>query len=315
VNNLFAYIIKRLLWLIPVVIGVSLILFGIMQLVPGNPAAMMLGTNATPEAVEALNEKFGFNEPFHVRYFLMLRNFLTGELDSIYYGDEVINIISRRLTATIELGLLSMIIAVLVAIPTGVIAAVKKNSLFDLVSMFIATIGISVPAFFTGIIFIYIFSVYLPFLPSSGYGGRIWTLSGLRHLILPAFALSTVMIASTSRITRSSMLDIMKEDYLVTARSKGVAEKVIILKHAFRNALIPIITNIGNQLAMMFGGAILIESVFAWPGVGRLAVNAVEARDQPLVFGSILILSILFVLVNLLVDIIYVFINPRISYK
>lgn len=312
---MFAYIIKRLLWLIPVVIGVSLILFGIMQLVPGNPAAIMLGTNATPEAIEALNEKFGFNEPFHIRYYLMLKNFLSGELDSIYYGDEVLNIISRRLTATIELGVLSLIIAVLVAIPTGVIAAVKKNSVFDLISMFIATIGISVPAFFTGIIFIYLFSVYFQIFPSSGYGGRIWTLSGLRHLILPSFALSTVMIASTSRLTRSSMLDIMKEDYLVTARSKGVAEKVIILKHAFRNALIPIITNIGNQLAMMFGGAILIESVFAWPGVGRLAVKAVEYRDQPLVFGSILILSILYVLVNLLVDIIYVFINPRISYR
>jgi peptide/nickel transport system permease protein len=315
VNKLFAYIIKRLLWLIPVVIGVSLILFGIMQLVPGNPAAIMLGTNITPEAVAALNEKFGFNEPFYVRYFLMHKNFLTGELDSIYYGDKVINIIGRRMTATIELGSLSLIIAVLIAIPTGVIAAVKKNSLFDLFSMFIATIGISVPAFFTGIIFIYLFSVYFQILPSSGYGGRFWTLSGLRHLILPAFSLSTVMIASTSRLTRSSMLDIMKEDYLVTARSKGVAEKIIILKHAFRNALIPIITNIGNQLAMMFGGAILIESVFAWPGVGRLAVKAVEFRDQPLVFGSILILSMLYVVVNLMVDIIYVFINPRISYK
>ncbi|WP_290766499.1 ABC transporter permease [Halanaerobium sp.] len=314
-NNLFAYIIKRLLWLIPVVIGVSLILFGIMQLVPGNPAAIMLGTNVTPEAIEALNEKFGFNEPFHVRYFLMLKNFLTGELDSIYYGDKVINIIGRRMTATIELGTLSLIIAVLIAIPTGVIAAVKKDSLFDLLSMFIATVGISVPAFFTGIIFIYLFSVYFQIFPSSGYGGRIWTLNGMKHLILPAFSLSTVMIASTSRLTRSSMLDIMKEDYLVTARSKGVAEKVIILKHAFRNALIPIITNIGNQLAMMFGGAILIESVFAWPGVGRLAVKAVEFRDQPLVFGSILILSMLYVVVNLLVDIIYVFINPRISYK
>ncbi|SDH06452.1 ABC transporter permease [Halanaerobium congolense] len=312
---MFAYIIKRLLWLIPVVIGVSLILFGIMQLVPGNPAAIMLGTNVTPEAIEALNEKFGFNEPFHVRYFLMLKNFLTGELDSIYYGDKVINIIGRRMTATIELGTLSLIIAVLIAIPTGVIAAVKKDSLFDLLSMFIATIGISVPAFFTGIIFIYLFSVYFQIFPSSGYGGRIWTLNGMKHLILPAFSLSTVMIASTSRLTRSSMLDIMKEDYLVTARSKGVAEKVIILKHAFRNALIPIITNIGNQLAMMFGGAILIESVFAWPGVGRLAVKAVEFRDQPLVFGSILILSMLYVVVNLLVDIIYVFINPRISYK
>jgi peptide/nickel transport system permease protein len=315
VNLVFAYIVKRLLWLIPVLIGVSLILFVIMEMVPGDPASIMLGTNITPEAVEALNEKFGFNEPFHIRYFLMLKNFVTGELNSIYYNDQVINIISRRLTATVELGVLSLLIAVIVAIPTGVLAAVKKNSVFDLISMFIATIGISVPAFFTGIIFIYIFSVYIPILPSSGYGGRFWTISGLRHLILPSFALSTVMIASTSRLTRSAMLDIMKEDYLVTARSKGVAEKKIILKHAFRNALIPIITNIGNQLAMMFGGAILIESVFAWPGVGRLAVKAVEYRDQPLVFGSILILSILYVTVNLLVDLLYVFINPRISYK
>ncbi|WP_245750849.1 ABC transporter permease [Halanaerobium salsuginis] len=314
-NCLFAYIIKRLLWLIPVMIGVSLILFGIMQLVPGNPAAIMLGTNVTPEAVQALNEKFGFNKPFHIRYFLMLKNFLTGELDSIYYNDQVLSIVERRLTATVELGLVSLIIAILIAIPTGVIAAVKKNSVFDLLSMFVATIGISVPAFFTGIIFIYLFSVYFQIFPSSGYGGPIWTLSGLQHLILPAFALSTVMIASTSRLTRSAMLDVMKEDYLVTARSKGVAEKMIILKHAFRNALIPIITNVGNQLAMMFGGAILIESVFAWPGVGRLAVKAVEYRDQPLVFGSILILSLLYVVVNLIVDLVYVLINPRISYK
>jgi peptide/nickel transport system permease protein len=286
-----------------------------MQLVPGNPAAIMLGTNVTPEAVQALNEKFGFNKPFHIRYFLMLKNFLTGELDSIYYNDQVLSIVERRLTATVELGLVSLIIAILIAIPTGVIAAVKKNSVFDLLSMFVATIGISVPAFFTGIIFIYLFSVYFQIFPSSGYGGPIWTLSGLQHLILPAFALSTVMIASTSRLTRSAMLDVMKEDYLVTARSKGVAEKMIILKHAFRNALIPIITNVGNQLAMMFGGAILIESVFAWPGVGRLAVKAVEYRDQPLVFGSILILSLLYVVVNLIVDLVYVLINPRISYK
>ena len=310
-----AYIIKRLLWLIPVIIGMSLILFGIMQLIPGNPAAIILGTNVSQEAVEALNEQFGLDEPLYVQYFLMLKNFLTGELDSIYYGEKVITLVKSRLAATVELGLFSLVIAVFIAIPTGLIAAVKKDSLFDLLSMFIATIGISVPAFFTGIVFIYLFSVYFPIFPSSGYGGHIWTLSGLKHLVLPAFSLSTVMIASTSRLTRSSMLDVMKEDYLRTARSKGAAEKIVILKHAFRNALIPIITNIGNQLAMMFGGAILIESVYAWPGVGRLAVKAVEYRDQPLVFGSILVLSILYVLVNLLVDIIYVFINPRISYK
>ncbi|ADQ15634.1 ABC transporter permease [Halanaerobium hydrogeniformans] len=311
---MFVYILKRMLWLIPVLIGVSLILFGIMELVPGDPATIMLGTNVTPAAVEALNEKFGFNEAFHVRYFLMLRNFLTGELNSIYYNDQVISIIGRRLTATIELGLLSLVIAVMVAIPTGVIAAVKKNSVFDFVSMLFATIGISVPAFFTGIIFIYLFSVRFRIFPSSGYGGPFYTLNGMRHLILPALALSTVMIASTSRLTRSSMLDVMKEDYLLTARSKGLKEKAIILKHAFRNALIPVLTNIGNQLAMMFGGAILIESVFAWPGVGRLAVRAVEYRDQPLVFGSILILSTLFVISNLVIDLLYVLINPRISY-
>ena len=311
---MFGYILKRMLWLIPVLIGVSLILFGIMELVPGDPATIMLGTNVTPEAVEALNEKFGFNEPFHIRYFLMVRNFLTGELNSIYYNDQVISIVGRRLTATVELGLLSLIIAVMVAIPTGVIAAVKKNSVFDFISMVFATIGISVPAFFTGIIFIYLFSVRFRIFPSSGYGGPFYTLNGIRHLILPSLALSTVMIASTSRLTRSSMLDIMKEDYLLTARSKGLNEKVIILKHAFRNALIPVLTNIGNQLAMMFGGAILIESVFAWPGVGRLAVRAVEYRDQPLVFGSILILSTLYVIINLFIDLLYVLINPRISY-
>ncbi|MFW6295135.1 MAG: ABC transporter permease, partial [Halanaerobium sp.] len=202
---MFVYIVKRLLWLIPVLIGISIILFLIMEMVPGDPASIMLGTNITQEAVEALNEKFGFNKPVHIRYFLMLKNFFTGELESIYYNDQVINIISRRLTATIELGVFSLLIAVLVAIPTGVIAAVKKNSIFDLISMFIATIGISVPAFFTGIILIYIFSVYIPILPSSGYGGRFWTISGLRYLILPSFSLSTVMMASTSRLTRSAM--------------------------------------------------------------------------------------------------------------
>ncbi len=300
--------------MIPVLIGVSLILFGIMQLVPGDPATIMLGTKATPETVEALNKKFGFNKPFYIRYFLLVKNFLTGELDSIYYHAKVIDIIGQRLHATIELGVLSLLISVVIAIPTGVIAAVKRNSIFDLISMFFATIGISVPSFFTGLILIYLFSVFFKVFPSSGYGGPIWTWQGLEHIILPAFALSTVMIASTSRLTRSAMLEIMKEDYLVTARSKGVAEKLVILKHAFRNALIPIITNIGNQVAMMFGGAILIETVFAWPGVGRLAVKAVQYRDQPLVFGSILILSFIYVVVNLLVDLLYVFINPRISY-
>ncbi|MDZ7672687.1 MAG: ABC transporter permease [Halanaerobiales bacterium] len=312
---MFGYIIKRLLWIIPVLIGVSLILFGIMQLIPGDPASVLLGPKASQEAVDTLNERFGLNKPIYTQYYLLMKNFITGNLESIYYRVTVISIILDKLKATIELGLTSLVIAVVLAIPIGIVAAVKKNSFFDYFSMMLATLGISVPVFFTGIILIYIFSVNFNLLPSSGYGGSLLTVQGWRHIILPAVSLSSILIASTSRLTRSSMLDILQEDYIRTARAKGLKEKIVINKHAFKNAMIPVITNIGNQMALLFGGAILTETVFAWPGIGRLAVKAVSYRDQPLVFGTILVLSFLYVLTNLFIDILYVFIDPQISYS
>lgn len=312
---MFGYIIKRLLWIIPVLIGVSLILFGIMQLIPGDPASVLLGPKASQEAVDTLNERFGLNEPIYTQYYLLMKNFITGNLQSIYYKVTVISIILDKLKATIELGLTSLVIAVVLAIPIGIIAAIKKNSVFDYFSMMIATLGISVPVFFTGIVMIYIFSVNLSLLPSSGYGGSLLTVEGWKHIILPALSLSSILIASTSRLTRSSMLDILQEDYIRTARAKGLKEKIVINKHAFKNAMIPVITNIGNQMATLFGGAILTETVFAWPGIGRLAVKAVSYRDQPLVFGTILVLSFLYVITNLFIDILYVFIDPQISYS
>ena len=312
---MFGYIIKRLLWIIPVLIGVSLILFGIMQMIPGDPASVLLGPKASQEAVDVLNKRFGLEEPIHIQYYLLMKNFVTGRLESIYYKVEVIEIIGQKLRATIELGLTALVIAVILAIPIGIVAAIKKNSFFDYFSMMLATLGISIPVFFTGILLIYIFSVIFQVLPSSGYGGPLWTKAGWAHLILPAFSLSSILIASTSRLTRSSMLEVLQEDYIRTARAKGVKEAVVVNKHAFKNAMIPVITNIGNQLAMLFGGAILTETVFAWPGIGRLAVKAVSYRDQPLVFGTILVLSFLYVVTNLIVDILYVFINPQISYS
>ncbi|MGM0445345.1 MAG: ABC transporter permease [Bacillota bacterium] len=312
---MFGYIIKRLLWIIPVLIGVSLILFGIMQLIPGDPASVLLGPKASQEAVDTLNERFGLNEPIYTQYYLLMKNFITGNLQSIYYKVTVISIILDKLKATVELGLTSLVIAVVLAIPIGIIAAIKKNSVFDYFSMMIATLGISVPVFFTGIVMIYIFSVNFSLLPSSGYGGSLLTVEGWKHIILPALSLSSILIASTSRLTRSSMLDILQEDYIRTARAKGLKEKIVINKHAFKNAMIPVITNIGNQMATLFGGAILTETVFAWPGIGRLAVKAVSYRDQPLVFGTILVLSFLYVITNLFIDILYVFIDPQISYS
>jgi peptide/nickel transport system permease protein len=312
---MFGYIIKRLLWIIPVLIGVSLILFGIMQLIPGDPATVLLGPKASQEAVDTLNERFGLNEPIYTQYYLLMKNFITGRLESIYYKVTVISIILDKLKATIELGLTSLIIAVVLAIPIGIVAAIKKNSVFDYFSMMVATLGISVPVFFTGIVLIYIFSVNFNFLPSSGYGGSLLTVEGWRHIILPAVSLSSILIASTSRLTRSSMLEVLQEDYIRTARAKGLKEKIVINKHAFKNAMIPVITNIGNQMATLFGGAILTETVFAWPGIGRLAVKAVSYRDQPLVFGTILVLSFLYVITNLFIDILYVFIDPQISYS
>lgn len=309
-----AYILRRLLQLIPVLIFLSLLIFGIMKLTPGDPAEVLLGERATEEALELTREKYALDKPIYVQYVKMMQNLFSGELQSVYYHDNVVSLVLRRLPATIELGFVAMAIAILVAIPAGIIAAIKRNSIFDYTSMGIALFGVSIPVFFTGILLIYVFAVHLQWLPASGYGGPIWTWEGFKHVIMPGFALSLVQMASTTRITRSSMLETMQQDYIRTARAKGAGEWVVVIVHGLRNALIPVITNIGNQVARLFAGAVLTETVFAWPGAGRLAVNAIFRRDEPLVFATVLFLGFAYVFVNLIVDIIYTLINPQISY-
>ena len=309
------YTIRRLLLLIPLFFFISIMIFGILKLTPGDPAVVLLGERATEEALALTREKYALNKPFHIQYVKMMSHFFTGELHSIYYKENVIRVVMKKMIPTLELGFTALLFAIVVSIPAGIISAVRRNSIFDYASMTTALFGISIPVFFTGILLIYLFAVKLRVLPASGYGGSMFTIEGIRHLIMPAFVLSFTLMASTTRITRSSMLDVLQEDYIRTARAKGVNEHIVVLKHAFQNALMPISTNVGNQIARLFAGAVLTETVFAWPGVGRLAVNAIFRRDEPLVFGCVLILSVIYVLVNLLVDLFYGVINPRIRYE
>ncbi|WP_163335863.1 ABC transporter permease [Desulfopila sp. IMCC35008] len=312
---MLAYTIRRLLLLIPILIAISMMIFAILKLTPGDPAMVLLGDRATEEALQLTREKYALDKPFVVQYVKMMQNFFTGELNSIYYRENVITVVMQKMVPTLELGLTALFLAVAVSLPAGIISAVKRNSFFDYGSMMIALFGISIPVFFSGILLIYFFAVQLRMLPASGYGGSIFTVEGIRHIIMPAMVLSFTLMASTTRITRSAMLDVIREDYIRTARAKGVRERSVIMVHAFRNALMPVTTNIGNQVARLFAGAVLTETVFAWPGVGRLAVNAIFRRDEPLVFGAVLILSIIYVMVNLLVDLFYAVINPQIRFE
>ncbi|NBF40621.1 MAG: ABC transporter permease subunit [Spirochaetes bacterium] len=312
---MISYILRRLVALVPVVIFLSLFVFAIMKLTPGDPAALLAGPQASEEVIELTRARYGLDRPWYVQYALMMSNLFTGELESIYYGESVTTLVMQRLPATLQLGLAALVIALVVAIPAGIIAAIRRNTIFDYASMGIALFGVSIPVFFTGILLIYVFAVTLQWLPASGYGGPIWTAGGLRHVIMPAFALSLVLMASTTRLTRSSMLEVMSEDYMRTAAAKGASKVRVVLGHGLRNAFIPILTNIGNQFARLFAGAVLTETVFAWPGAGRLAINAIFRRDEPLVLATVLFLGLIYVFVNLFIDVLYTVINPRISYE
>ncbi|PIE32477.1 peptide ABC transporter [candidate division KSB3 bacterium] len=312
---MFNYIVRRILLLIPLLFSISLLIFGILKLTPGDPAIMLLGERATEESIKLTRKKFALDKPLYVQYVKMMQNFFNGELQSIYYKENVIVVVGKRLKSTLELGFSALFLAIFISIPAGIISAVKRNSFFDYASMTTALLGMSLPVFFTGILMIYLFAVTLKILPVSGYGGDLFTLEGLKHILMPALVLSFTLMPSTTRITRSSMLEVIREDYIRTARAKGVKERSVILVHALHNALIPITTNIGNQLARLFAGAVLTETVFAWPGVGRLAVSAIFRRDEPLVFGCVLLLSGVYVIVNLGVDLFYSVLNPQIRYE
>ena len=303
------YILRRLLLLIPVMLGVSFVVFTIMFFTPGDPAAMMLGERAPAEEVAALRTQMGLDDPFPVQFGRFVFNAARGDLGrSLVSRRPVFQELYSRFPATLQLAASAVLIAVLMGIPIGILSATRQYSAFDAMSMGIALVGVSMPNFWQGMMMILIFSVTFGLFPSSGYG-TIW------HLIMPAVTIGTSSAAIITRMTRSSMLEVVRQDYIRTARAKGLSEKVVINRHGLKNALIPIVTVIGLQFGWLLGGAVLTETVFAWPGVGRLLVDAILRRDYPIVQGTVMLLALLFVLINLVVDIVYAFLDPRIHYQ
>ena len=323
------YIIRRLIQLIPLLIGISILVFLLVHLSPGDPIRMLLGEDATTEDVARLNAVYGFDQPLHIQYFRWLSNAVRGNLGvSIRQGIPVTTLIFERLGATLELAIVSVIIAILLGIPLGIIAAVKRGSIWDYLSMIVALVGVSTPGFWLGLILLSHVALKVDFLPMFGRDGSIfgglWVLftqfridellTGLRYVLLPAFSIGTGMMAIITRLTRSSLLEVLGKDYIRTARAKGLSNQIVILKHALRNALLPVITIIGIQFGAMLGGAVVTETVFAWPGVGRLVINAISQRDFPIIQGGVLMMAVIFTLVNLAVDLSYALVNPRIRY-
>lgn len=301
------YIIKRLLLLIPVILGVTFIVFFIMYLTPGDPAKIALGENAPQEQVDKMREEMGLNDHFLVQYARFVGKAVTGDFGRSYDTKKpVFEEVFSRFPATLKLTIAGIIIAVLIGIPVGIISATKQYSILDYSTMILALLGVSMPNFWLGLMLILFFSVRYGMLPSGGSGT-------MAHLILPAITLGTGVAAIITRMTRSSMLEVIRQDYIRTARAKGVAENVVINKHALKNALIPIVTVIGLQFGYLLGGAVLTETVFTWPGVGRLLVEAIKRKDTPTVLASVVFLSVTFSIVNLFVDILYAYLDPRIK--
>ncbi len=323
------YIIRRLLNLILILLGVSIIVFMLVYLAPGDPIRIMLGEDASPAEVERLREVYGLDRPVHIQYGMWLGNVLRGDLGtSIRQGRPVTTLILNRLGATFELGFASLIIAVLISIPLGVLAALKHSSWLDFTTMVVALIGISMPGFWLALMLLTHVALHVDFFPLFGRGasfaGGFSQLlnegsftefyDAFRYVLLPAFSLGTASAALLTRLTRSSMLDVLRLDYIRTARSKGLGERVVVFKHALRNALLPVVTVLGLQLGVMLGGAVITETVFAWPGIGRLIVNSISQRDFPIIQAGTLMLATGFTVINLLVDLSYAWLNPRIRY-
>lgn len=331
---MLSYIIKRLLLAVPTLLGVSLLVFSMVHLAPGDPALVMLGEHASKEAVDALNEQLGLSKPLYEQYIMFVTNAIQGDFGiSLLSGQPVLDEFMERFPATIELSLVALTFATIVGLIAGIISAVKRYSIFDYTSMSAALAGVSMPVFWLGLMLIYLFSVELGWLPVSGrlgYEFYIDEITGLllidtlilqeydafwdacKHLILPAIALGTIPMAIIARMTRASMIEVMKEDYVRTARAKGCTKMQVILVHALKNAMMPVITVIGLMLGTLFAGSILTETTFSWPGIGKWLVNAVNQRDFPIIQSTTLIIATIFVAVNLIVDLLYAVINPKI---
>ena len=302
------YVIKRLISTIPVLLGISLLLFFMLRMLPGDPAQVLAGQMASPEDIELIRHQLGLDRPIIVQYGLFLGRLVRFDLGrSARTQNPVINEVWARLPNTMLLAVAAITLACLFGIPAGIISATRPYTWIDYLFTSMALFGISMPVFWLGLMLVVIFSVVLHWLPAGGTGN--W-----KHIILPSFTLAAFVVAFITRMTRASMIEALSQDYTTTARSKGLEEKVVIVKHALKNALIPIITVVGLQFGLLLGGAVLTETVFAWPGVGRLIVDSILARDYPVIQGTILIFGLLYILVNLFVDMIYAFIDPRIRY-
>lgn len=311
------YIARRLLLTIPVLLAMSIIIFLMVRLVPGDPALVILGRSATPESVHSLRDQLHLNDPIWVQYGQWLWNLLHGNLGIDYSTHEPIrDQLLSRLPVTLEMAFLSMVISIILAVPLGVIAAVRGRGVAENGSLLLGLLGISIPDFWLGIMLILLFALELRWLPSSGYVSLRESVTGnLSHMLLPAFTLALNLAAVLTRTTRAAVLDVLNRPYLRTARAKGLSERLVVMRHVLKNAAVPVITILGMQLGYVLGGAIIIEQIFALPGVGHLTLNAVLDRDYPVVQGAVLMITFLFIFVNIVTDALYAVLDPRIRYS
>lgn len=310
------YVVRRLLLLIPVLLIVSILISSLIYFSPGDPVRVMLGLRANKEAVENIRKELGLDQPAYIRYIKWLGMVAKGNLGrSLQRNEPVWQMVKERLGASVELGLFALCTAVLLAIPAGVISATRVNTWIDNLLSFCSLFWVSMPGFWVAILSLLIFGLYLEWVPISGRGGPIWTLEGLEYIILPGLILGFRQVAVIMRLIRAGMLEILSSDYIRTARSKGLAERIVIYRHALRNAMIPTVTIFGLQIPEFLSLSVIIETVFAWPGMGRLLVDAVMKRDYTLVQGIVLVYALVVILMNLLVDLLYAYIDPRIKHE
>jgi peptide/nickel transport system permease protein len=304
-----SYLARRLLLALPVVTGVATLVFLLVHLIPGDPVEIMLGESALAADRDALREALGLDRPMPEQYGAFLRGLCRADLGtSLQQRRPVAELIREHYPATLQLTLAAMFISLLIALPAGIVSGVRQYSFWDHSTMFVALLGVSMPNFWLGPLLIWVFSIQLGWLPVSGK-------EGLAHLVLPALTLGTSMAAIVARMTRSSVLEVLRQDYVMTARAKGLSESRIILKHVLRNALLPVVTVVGLQFGALLAGSIITETIFSWPGLGTLMVKAIQTRDYPVVQGCVLVIALSYVLVNLLTDLLYGVIDPRIRYE
>ena len=303
------YILRRLAQIVPLALLVATLVFSLIHLTPGDPVEMMLGEGAQRSEVDRLRSELGLDRPLLEQYLSFIGGLVQADLgDSLHFGQPVVEVLWRHYPATLELAVASLLVALLVALPLGIVAAVRRDGAMDHLSRFFALLGVSIPNFWLGPVLILVFSIHLGLFPVSGR-------SGWASLVLPAITLGTALAGLLTRMVRSSLAEELNKDYLVTARAKGVARRAVLLRHALRNALLPVVTIVALQFGALLTGAIITETIFSWPGLGRLIIQAIRLRDYPLVQGGVLVIALTYVLLNLLADLLYAWLDPRIRYE